>query len=91
MEAENKSTAEQLLQDLGKKIDALIEKGKKKAEEIDVDEHVEELKDGINTLSQEFEYFIENNKEQFQEVGSHLEKAIHEMKNVVENIFSKKN
>lgn len=91
METENKTTAEQLLQDLGKKIDELIEKGKEKAEELDVDQHVEDLKDGINTLSEEFENFTEKHKDQFQEVGNHLEKAIHEMKNVVENIFSKKN
>ncbi len=91
METENKTTAEQLLQNLGKKIDELIEKGKEKAEEIDVDQHVEDLKDGINTLSKEFENFTEKHKDQFQEVGGHLEKAVHEMKNVIENLFTKKN
>lgn len=92
MEKESKGKAENLLKDIGKKIDELIEdlKVAKDQAKVDYADRIEELKKNAETLKGEFNTFKETHKDRWDEAEASLEKAGKELKNAFEAVFSKK-
>jgi len=87
---ENKGKIEDILRELGRKIDVLIEEGKDAKDEIrdEVEKKIQELKSKKDELEQEWDEYKQNEK--WKEAKSHFMKALHELKAAVESVFSKK-
>ncbi|UII32682.1 hypothetical protein LVD17_02385 [Fulvivirga ulvae] len=91
MKDQNQGKAEHLFQDIGKKIDELIEdlKVAKDQAKVDYADRIEELKRNAETLKGEFKNFKETHKDRWEEAETNLEKAGQELKNAFEAIFKK--
>lgn len=88
----HKGQVEEILRELGKKIDLLIVDAKKSTEEVreDVEEKIVALKARKEKLEREFEDFQSNNDGKWQEIKLHLSKAADEIKMAAETAFKKK-
>lgn len=91
MATDKKQSVEELLRDLGKKIDELIERGKGKSEGFgkEMDSRLEELRKNKEKLEQDFKRFTGDN-EKWKSVEESLEKAAYEIKQVLKTAFGKK-
>ena len=89
MSEDSKGKVENLLTELGKKIDHLIEEAKEASGEVreEVDQKIEELKERKDKLEEEFQEF--KNHERWQEAKVHFASAAHELKQAVEKVFKK--
>lgn len=87
MEEKKQGSAESILRDFGMKIDELIEKAKKKSEEVDLDDTMDDLKKGWDKVDEKFKKFTEEHKDTFSEVGIRIENAGQELKKAFEAIF----
>ncbi len=89
MSEETKGTVENLLTELGKKIDHLIDEAKEASEEVrdEMDLKIEELKQRKDKLEDEFEEF--KKQERWQEAKTHFTSAAQELKMAIEKVFKK--
>lgn len=86
-----KGQVENILTELGKKIDILIEdaKGAKDTIRDDMEEKIEELKQKKAKIEEEFSTYQEKNEGKWDEVKEHLEKALTEIKMAAATAFRK--
>lgn len=89
MENQQRGSAEKIFQDLGKKIDEILERAKNKGEEWQLDDRMEEVKKSWSKIEEEVNEFTEENKDKFKEVGIQIEKAAQELKKAVEVAFNR--
>ena len=91
MTKENQGRMEDLLKDLGRKIDEIVSKTKDGTQDfkVDIDARKEELKRNMDTLENETKKFIQD-KEKWTEVESKLKNVVYELKDAVETAFSVK-
>lgn len=89
MSEESKGKVENLLTELGRKIDHLIEEAKEASGDVreEVDQKIEELKQRKDKLEDEFQEF--KNQERWQEAKVHFASAANELKQAVEKVFKK--
>ena len=93
MENENtKGQVENILAELGKKIDQLIEDAKEAKDTIrdDLEEKIEELKKKKEKIEEDFQNYQEKNEGKWDEVKDHLESALNELKLAAATAFKKK-
>lgn len=90
MSSETKGQVENILAELGKKIDHLIVEAKGASGEIrdDMEEKIEELKQKKGKIEKDFEEY--KSSEKWQEVKGHLSSALKELKLAVESVFKDK-
>ncbi len=91
MAEKTKGRVEDLLRELGKKIDELIIEAKDAKDEIrdEVEKKIQDLKRKKEELEKEMEDY--KNQEKWQEAREHFFTALQELKKAAETIFSKKN
>lgn len=92
---ENESTkgqVENILAELGKKIDQLIEdaKGAKDSIRDDLEVRIDELKEKKSKIEEEFSAYQDKNEGKWEDVKGHLEKALNELKMAASSAFKKK-
>lgn len=89
MQHTEQGKVENLLRELGKKIDQLIEEGKKASSGLsgEVEEKIKELKIQKEKLEADFEEFKKKNEPRWKEAREHLEVAIQEIKQAAEAAF----
>lgn len=89
MSEDSKGKVENLLKELGRKIDHLIEEAKEASGEVreEVDQRIDELKERKDKLEEEFKEF--QSQERWQEAKSHFSSAVHELKLAAEKVFKK--
>ncbi len=87
--SESKGQVEQLLQELGKKIDQLMEEAREAKDELrdEFEEKIEELKERKEKLESEFEDF--KSQEKWQEAKVHFVSAVDELRKAVKAVFQK--
>lgn len=93
METENtKGQVENILAELGKKIDQLIEdaKGAKDTIRDDLEIKIEELKKKKEGIEEDFKNYQQKNEGKWDEVKDHLENALTELKMAASTAFRKK-
>jgi len=83
---------EDLLKDLGNKIDSLIEEGKQATGQIreDLDVQIEALKKKRDELDGHFTEYREKGKEKWEEAKPHLDTAVNELKVALDKFFKGK-
>ncbi len=88
-----KGQVEDILSELGKKIDQLIEdaKGAKDTIRDDIEIKIEELKEKKSNIEEEFNAYQEKHEGKWDDVKGHLEKALNELKMAAASAFKKKN
>ena len=88
-EHKTKSQLEDILKDLGQKIDVLIEEAKDSTGNIreELDEKIELLKKKRDELDKNFEVYREKGKGKWEEAKPHLSKAASELKSALDKIF----
>jgi len=89
---ENQGKMENMLKDLGRKIDELIAKSKDGTSDfkMDIDARKEELKRNMETLETETKRFVQD-KEKWRDVEAKLKNVVIELKDAVETAFSPSN
>ncbi|MFY0687283.1 MAG: DUF4164 family protein [Cyclobacteriaceae bacterium] len=89
MATETQGKVEEILRELGKKIDDLIVDTKQASEGVkdDIEEKIQDLKERKQKLEDEFNEYKE--KEKWQDAKSHFSKALQELKQAVESLFKK--
>lgn len=87
----NKSSVEDILKELGRKIDILIEDAKGATEDIrgDIEEKIQELKSRKESLEGDIKNFASNNEGKWTEIKVHLNSAAEELKKAAEAAFKK--
>lgn len=87
MQKDEKGKVEDLLQELGKKIDQLIVDGKKVKDDLrdEVEEKIQELKKKKETLEEEFRSGKTNEK--WKEARDHLGLAVDELRKAITSLF----
>ena len=87
--ADSKGQVENLLTELGKKIDHLIVEAKEATGDLqeDIEKKIHDLKERKDKLEEEFEDF--KSQEKWQEAKLHFVSAAGELKKAVEKVFSK--
>jgi len=90
MQKDETGKVEELLKDLGKRIDLLIEEGKKAKDEIrdDLETKITDLKRKKESLEEEFK--TGKTGEKWKEAKVHLAAAGDELKKAMDSLFSKK-
>jgi len=83
--------AEQILRDMGKSIDELIEKAKNSKGDLknEMSERIDELKRNRETLESKFKSFREDHAQDFDRLENSLQKAADEVKETLQNFFKK--
>ncbi|WP_109832356.1 sll1863 family stress response protein [Reichenbachiella versicolor] len=91
MSEQHKGQIEDILKDLGRKIDELIEKAKTAKDEVrdDIDKKITVLKSRKKDLEDEYYDFKEKNEDKWAEVKDHLSSAAAEIKLAAEAAFKK--
>jgi hypothetical protein len=91
MEKDNMGQAEKIFRDLGKSIDDLFSKSKDSGDDIKIefDKRIEELKRNKKTLSDKFDSFKEEHKDDFEKFESKLQEAGDEIKEAFDKLFKK--
>ena len=82
----NKGRIEGFMQDLGRKLDQLMDRARQGAEEARLNEKMEELKQTKEKLEHELHEFVQDD-EKWKEVQSHLQDAALEIKKAFETTF----
>ncbi len=87
-----KGQVENLLAELGKKIDVLIEETKHAGSDVheDLDKKIKQLKKKKEKIEKDFEGYKDKNEDKWQDAKSHLTQALNEMVKAVEVIFKDK-
>jgi uncharacterized coiled-coil DUF342 family protein len=90
MEEKTRGKIEELLTELGKKIDELIVEAKDVKDDLrdEIEKKIKDLKDKKEDLEKEINDY--KNQEKWQEAKEHFFTALHELKKAAESIFSKK-
>ena len=90
MSSETKGQVENLLAELGKKIDHLIVEAKEAGGEIreDLEEKIQDLKSKKEKIEQDFEEY--KSSEKWQDAKNHVNSAVKELKAAVEALFKDK-
>jgi uncharacterized protein YukE len=89
MTKKNSGKAEQILRDLGRAIDELIQKAKKsegKSKE-EFQKRIEELKRNRQTLERDFKQFREQHADDFEKFEKSVQKAADEVKETINRVF----
>jgi hypothetical protein len=91
MAEDKQGQVENILKELGRKIDVLIADAKEAKDEIrdDIEVKISELKSRKDQLEDEFEEFKTNNEGKWGEIKSHLKVAAEEIKKAAEAAFKK--
>ena len=91
MKKEKSGKVEQVLQELGKSIDELVNKARnsKGSAKKEMDSRIEELKRNKKTLEKEFEKFKKEHSGDIDKFEKSVKKTAGEVKKSVEDIFSK--
>lgn len=89
MSEDSKGKVENLLSELGKKIDHLIVEAKEASGDVreDVNEKIQDLKERKEKLEEEFQEF--KNQERWQEAKTHFASAAEELKMAMGKVFKK--
>lgn len=89
MAKDTKGQVEEILSELGKKIDVLIGETKNAGGEVrdDIEEKIKELKKRKSKLESDFRSYKDKNDDKWQEIKQHLVSAVHELKLAVETAF----
>ena len=89
MSDDSKGKVENLLSELGKKIDHLMEEAKEASADVkdEVQEKIEDLKERREKLEEEFQEF--KSQEKWQEAKTHFSSAASELKLAMEKVFKK--
>ena len=92
MSTNTQGSAEKFMQDMGKKLDELMEdlNAFKERAKVEYADEMEELKRNKDTLKEEFEGFREKHSDRFDEIQTSLENAARELGKAVEAAFRKK-
>ncbi len=87
-----KGQVEEILTELGKKIDQLIEDAKVAKDTIrdDLEIRIEELKKKKEKIEEDFNNYQEKNEGKWDEVKDHLENALSELKMAASTAFKRK-
>jgi hypothetical protein len=87
----NKSSVEDILKELGRKIDILIEDAKGASDDIkgDIEEKIQDLKGRKESLENDFKTFTSNNEGKWSEIKTHLNTAGEALKMAAEAAFKK--
>lgn len=88
--AESKGQVENILQELGKKIDELISETRGATDDVkeDIEKKIEELKQKKDTLEEDWEEYKKNEK--WQEAKGHFVSAFSELRAALDTIFTRK-
>jgi len=89
MAKETKGQVEQILTELGKKIDLLILETKDASKEVreDVEKKIVELKKRKKKVEAEYNAYKDKNDDKWQDIKQHLVSAVNELKKAVETAF----
>ncbi|XOV93782.1 MAG: hypothetical protein ACFHWX_03530 [Bacteroidota bacterium] len=84
-----KGQVEEILSELGKKIDILIKETKNAGGDVrdDIEERIKELKKRKSKLEEDFKSYKDKNDDKWQEIKQHIVSAVHELKLAVETAF----
>ncbi len=90
MAKDTKGQVEEILSELGKKIDVLINETKNAGGEVrdDIEDRIRELKKRKSKLESDFRAYKDKNDDKWQEIKHHLITAVHELKLAVETAFT---
>ncbi len=90
MAKSNKGQIEEILAELGKKIDLLIVETKNAGDDVrdDIEERIKELKKRKSKLESDYKSYKDKNDDKWQEIKQHLISAVQELKLAVETAFS---
>ena len=92
MSTNTQGSAEKFMQDMGKRLDELVEDLKqfKDRAKVEYADEIDELKRNKDTLKEEFQDFRHKHKDRLDEIQSSLEKAAQEIGKAVEAAFKKR-
>ncbi len=92
MSTNTQGSAEKFMQDMGKRLDELVEDLKrfKDRAKVEYADEIDELKRNKDTLKEEFQDFREKHKDRLDEIQSSLENAAREVGKAVEAAFKKR-
>jgi Sec-independent protein translocase protein TatA len=87
--SKEKRNVEELLREIGGKIDDLIMEAKRSKDDIrdEIEEKIQELKQKKKSLEDDFQEY--KNQEKWQEAKSHLSNALHELRLAVETVIQR--
>ncbi|MFY0606165.1 MAG: hypothetical protein JXR10_05590 [Cyclobacteriaceae bacterium] len=87
-----KGQVENILAELGKKIDVLIEEAKHAGADVrdDLEEKIQKLKKKKEKIEVDFEDYKDKNEDKWQDAKSHLSQALNELVKAVEAVFKDK-
>ena len=90
MAKDTKGQVEEILSELGKKIDVLIQETKSAGGEVrdDIEDRIKDLKKRKSKLESDFRAYKDKNDDKWQEIKQHLVTAVHELKLAVETAFT---
>lgn len=90
MSNDTKGQVENILAELGKKIDLLIVETKHASADVreDVEKKIKELKKKKQKIEEDFETYKSKNDGKWQDAKSHLSSALQELKMAIEAVFS---
>ena len=90
MAKDTKGQVEEILSELGKKIDLLIQETKSAGGEVrdDIEDRIKDLKKRKSRLESDFRAYKDKNDDKWQEIKQHLVTAVHELKLAVETAFT---
>lgn len=90
MAKDTKGQVEEILSELGKKIDVLINETKNAGGEVrdDIEDRIRELKKRKSKLESDFRAYKDKNDDKWQEIKQHLVTAVQELKLAVETAFT---
>jgi predicted nucleic acid-binding Zn-ribbon protein len=88
MEKEQAGKVEEMLRELGKKIDVLIEEAKEAKDDLrdDIEEKINEFKKKKEKVEEDLSNY--KKEERWQEAKSHFTSAISELKHAIESLIS---
>lgn len=92
MSDDHQGQVENILKELGKKIDHLIAEAKTAKDDVkeDLEVKIKDLKGRKNKLDDDFQDFKEKNEGKWDEIKTHLSGAAEEIKRAAEAAFKKK-
>lgn len=90
MAKDTKGQVEEILAELGKKIDVLIKETKDASGEVrdDIEDKIKDLKSRKSKLENDFKSYKDKNEDKWQEIKHHLVTAIQELRLAVETAFT---
>lgn len=91
MSTDHQGQVENILKELGKKIDQLMEEAKGAKDELrdEVEEKIKDLKGQKEKLEGEYQEFRKKNEGKWEEIKTHLSTAADEIKKAAEAAFKK--